>query len=117
MSAKEDVRGPRVEPATLHTYADWVRGDVSERGKHEHSLREVLTAILERLGSQVTWNVLTRALSIDHPKTIEHYVALLARMDAVFVQPALREDRLAAAPKTARKVMFTDPFIGHAVAD
>ena len=36
-------------------------------------------------------------------------------MDAVFVQPALLEDKLAPAPKKPRKVSFTDPFIFHAV--
>ena len=30
-------------------------------------------------------------------------------------EPALIEDKLTAAPKKARKVMFTDPFIFHAV--
>lgn len=29
-------------------------------------------------GSQVTWNVLAHDLSIDHPKTVADYVALLA---------------------------------------
>ncbi len=108
------ARSGRIEPATLRTYADWLRGDMAKRGKQEHFLREVLNAILERLGSQVSWNALSRALSIDHPATVKDYVELLARMDAVFVQPALREDRLAAAPKKARKVMFADPFVGHA---
>lgn len=113
----DHARAGRIEPSTLRTYADWIRGDVSKRRRHEHTLREVLGAILGRLGSQVTWNALGRELSIDHPQTVQDYVSLLERMDAVFVQPALREDRLSAAPKKARKVMFTDPFIGHAVAD
>lgn len=43
------------------------------------------------------------------------YVTLLASMDAAFVQPALAEDKLMAAPKKARKLMFADPFIFHAV--
>ncbi|MCP4666836.1 MAG: ATP-binding protein [Deltaproteobacteria bacterium] len=43
------------------------------------------------------------------------YVALLVTMGAVYVQPALMEDKLAPAPKKAKKVMFTDPFIFHAV--
>jgi hypothetical protein len=37
-------------------------------------------------------------------------------MDAVFIQPALVEDKLTAAPKKARKLMFTDPFIFHSAA-
>ena len=36
-------------------------------------------------------------------------------MDAVFVQAALLEDGLTAAPRKARRVMFADPFISHAV--
>lgn len=105
----------RIMPATLSTYSDWIRGDVLKRGKQEHYLREVLGAIVKRYGSQVTWNALAHDLSIDHPKTVADYVALLESMEAVFVQVALVEDKLTAAPKKARKLMFTDPFIFHAV--
>ena len=106
----------RIMPATFSTYSDWIRGDVLKRGKQEHYLREVLEAIVKRYGSQVTWNALAHDLSIDHPKTVSDYVALLASMDAAFVQAALVEDKLKAAPKKARKLMFADPFIFHAVS-
>ena len=102
-------------PATFSTYSDWIRGDVLKRGKQDHYLREILQAIVKRYGSQTTWNALARDLSIDHPKTVSDYVELLAAMDAAFIQPALIEDKLTAAPKKARKLMFTDPFIFHAV--
>jgi predicted AAA+ superfamily ATPase len=102
-------------PSTFATYSDWIRGDVLKRGKQEHYLREILEAIIKRYGSQVTWNALSRDLSIDHPKTVADYVALLESMDAVFIQFALVEDKLTAAPKKARKLMFADPFIFHAV--
>jgi predicted AAA+ superfamily ATPase len=52
---------------------------------------------------------------LDHPKTVADYIAILESMDAAYVQSALREDKLSAAPKKARKVMFTDPFIYHAL--
>ena len=96
----------RIMPSTLRVYSDWLRGDVNKRGKSEASLREVAASIRNRLGSQLTWNALSRELSIDHPSTVQSYVELLASMDAVFVQPALQEDRLRPAPKKARKVMF-----------
>jgi len=102
-------------PATFSTYSDWIRGDMLKRHKQEHYLREILGAIVKRYGSQVTWNALARDLSIDHPQTVSIYAALLESMDAVFIQPALLEDKLAAAPKKARKLMFSDPFIFHAV--
>lgn len=105
----------RIEPATFAVYCDWIRGDMAKRGKQEHFLNEILGSVVRRHGSQVTWNSLARDLSIDHPATVADYIALLSRMDVLIVQHALREDRLAAAPKKARKVAFTDPFIFHAV--
>ncbi|MCD4750408.1 MAG: ATP-binding protein [Thermoanaerobaculales bacterium] len=105
----------RIRRATLAIYADWIRGDFAKRGRKEESLREILGAVIRRMGSQITWNSLARDLSIEHPKTVADYVDLLVSMDAVFVQPALIENRLAGAPKKARKVMYSDPFIFHAV--
>lgn len=105
----------RILPATFLTYSDWIRGDVLKRNRQERYLREVLDAVLKRYGSQITWNNLAQDLSIDHPITVAEYIELLVSMDAVFVQYAILEDKLTAAPKKARKVMFTDPFIYHAI--
>ncbi|MBW1800543.1 MAG: ATP-binding protein [Deltaproteobacteria bacterium] len=105
----------RILPATFSTYSDWIRGDVLKRNKQEHYLKEILEAIAKRYCSQVTWNALARDLSIDHPKTVSDYVALLESMDAAFVQPALQEHKLGPSPKKPRKLMFSDPFIFHAV--
>ena len=104
-----------IRQSTLATYSDWIRGDVVKRGRQEAYLREILSAIVRRYTSQITWNALAQDLSIDHPKTVADYVGLLERMDAVCIVPALMEDKLTAAPKKARKVVFSDPFILHAV--
>jgi predicted AAA+ superfamily ATPase len=109
------AQNKKITPATLMTYSDWIRGDMLRRGKQEHYLREILTAIIKRYCSQITWNSIAQDLSIDHPKTVADYIAALELIDAVFVQAALIEDKLVAAPKKARKVMFTDPFILHAI--
>ena len=78
-------------------------------------MEEVLAAIVRRSGAQTTYNALARDLSIDHPATVRDYIAVLTSMDVLRVQPALREDKLAGAPKKARKIGFCDPFIFHAV--
>ncbi len=116
LTALNDLaRHGSILPATMATYSDWIRGDVLKRGKQEHFLREILQGMLKRYGSQVTWNALCQDLSIDHPKTVADYIDVLESMDAVFVQKALIEDKLVGAPKKARKLIFTDPFIFHAV--
>ncbi len=105
----------RILPATFYTYSDWIRGDILKRRKQEHYLREIVNGIIKRYGSQVTWNNMLADLSIDHPQTVSDYMNLLVSMDAVFIQHALREDKLTAAPKKAKKILFTDPFIYHAL--
>jgi len=109
------ARGGEVTTASLRTYADWIRGDVLRLDRNERYLREVLTGVDRRQGSQVTWNSFAKELSIDHPKTVADYVALLERMDALLVVPALAEHTHGPAPKKARKVFFADPFIHRAV--
>ena len=105
----------RILPATFATYSDWIRGDMLKRNKQEHNLKDLLSGVIKRIGSQVTWNALSRDLTIDHPKTISDYIEILQSMDVLYVQSALLEDKLAAAPKKAKKVLFSDPFIFHAI--
>ncbi len=104
-----------IQKSTYNTYSDWIRGDMLKRGKKEHFLVEILTAIEKRYGTQISWNTLAQDLSIDHPKTVSEYVAALEMMDVAFVQSAILEDKLLAAPKKPKKIYFLDPFIYHAL--
>ena len=88
---------------------------VPPQGKNEVYLQEIIQAIVGTAGSQVTWNSLSHHTSIDHPKTIHDYTTLLERMEALFIQPAIIESKLVAAPKKAKKLFFSDPFIFHAL--
>ena len=78
-------------------------------------MKPIIAAIITRYHSQVTWHALADALSIDSHKTVSDYCELLSTMDALFIQNALLLDKLVAAPKKARKLTFTDPFIYHAL--
>ncbi len=104
-----------IHPSTLVIYSDWIRGDMLKRNKQETYLKEILLGIIKHYTSQISWNNLAKSLSIEHHKTIADYMDILSHMDAVFVQQALQEDKLTAAPKKAKKVFFTDPFVFHAI--
>lgn len=97
------------------TYSDWIRGDCLKRGKNEHYLKEFLDVVIKTYGTQVTWNALAQHVAIEHPKTIQEYAQLLESMDTLFIQHALLEHKLTAAPKKAKKLYFCDPFIYHAI--
>ena len=105
----------KISQATLAIYSDWIRGDIMKRDKREHYLKEILEAIIKHYLKQVSWDNLTKELSIDHTQTIADYMGILASMDAVFVQAAIMEDKLKPAPKKRKKLMFCDPFIFHAM--
>lgn len=105
----------KIDLAVLDTYADWVRGDVIKHGKNDFQCQEFFRAMLTRLNSQVTWTSLTKDFSIEHHKTVAEYAELLQSMDAIFIQHALDENKLVAAPKKARKLIFSDPFIFHSI--
>ncbi len=104
-----------IEKSVLDTYSDWVRGDVIKHGKNDYHCREFFTAMQNRLNSQITWTALAKDFSIEHHSTVADYAALLSSMDAIYIQEALMEDKLTGAPKKARKLIFTDPFIYHAI--
>ncbi len=105
----------KILTATLATYSDWIRGDILKRNKKEVFLNEIIGAVIKYYNKQVSWDNLVKELSIDHTQTVADYISLLCSMDAVFVQAALIEDKLKAAPKKRKKLMFCDPFIYHAM--
>lgn len=109
------AKNKTISVASLATYSDWIRGDMLKRQKKEMFLREIIGAIIKHYTKQISWNNLLKELSIDHTLTVSDYVALLGSMDAVFVQSAIIEDKLTAAPKKHKKLMFCDPFIYHAL--
>jgi predicted AAA+ superfamily ATPase len=100
---------------TLKTYSDWIRGDILKRQRQESYLREIISNIINSYNKQLSWNAIADHVSIDSPKTVADYCELLEMIDALFIQKAIMLDKLVGAPKKARKLTFTDPFIFHAM--
>lgn len=104
-----------ISAATLTIYREWIYGDFFHYNKSENYLTEIVKGIIKRYGSQITWNALSKELSIDHHKTVSDYCQLLSQMDAIYILPAILEDKKTAAPKKAKKIYFSDPFIFHSL--
>lgn len=107
--------GKQIPSAIYRTYVQWIVGDILKRGKQERYLREIVSAIIPRLTKQISWHNLASEMSIDHHKTVADYIDLLCRMDVAVVLMALREDKLKASPKKAKKICINDPFIFHSL--
>lgn len=111
----EQASSGHISPATLAIYREWIYGDFFHYNKSENYLTEIIKGIVKRYGSQITWNALSKELSIDHHKTVSDYCQLLSQMDAIYILPAILEDKKTAAPKKAKKIYFSDPFIFHSL--
>ncbi|MBA3661157.1 MAG: ATP-binding protein [Gammaproteobacteria bacterium] len=109
------AKSGKILDTTLKNYMHRLKKLILKHGRHENFLQEIFDAMIKHYDSPITWNELSHELSIEHPKTIQDYITLLATYDAVFIQSALGANQRDAAPKKARKLMFTDPFIFHAV--
>lgn len=103
----------KISDETIKMFINCVKGMMIKQNKQESFLQEVFTAIIQHYNQQITWNMLSKETFINHPSTIADYVSTLESLDLVFVQCALLEKKLIAAPKKARKLMFMDPFLFH----
>ena len=66
LTAINDIaRENKILNSTLNTYSDWIRGDFLKKGKQESFLQQIIKAIFNRYGSQITWNNLTADLTIS----------------------------------------------------
>lgn len=98
-----------------NTYIQWIIGDFLKRNKKESTLREIILAVSDRLGTQTGFQNITSATTIQSHSTTQDYLQVLVNMDVLFFLEALREDRLRGAPKKAKKIHFSDPFIAGAL--
>ena len=105
----------KISDKTSTLYVNGVINELLLLGKHKNYIHEILIYIIHHYLTLVSLNGLVKELSIEHPKTIGNYLDVLAAIDVLFVQSALIEDKLTPAPKKARKLIFSDPFILHAM--
>ncbi|MCF7915865.1 MAG: hypothetical protein K9L66_11920 [Spirochaetaceae bacterium] len=71
---------------------------------------------MKSYGSTVSWNSLAKNLSIKHHITISDYYHILLDMNVLYIQEALREDNLTAAPKEQKKISFRVPLISQSLS-
>lgn len=105
----------RINKFIYRTYQEWVIGDFLKRNKREYFLKDIIAVLTDRLAKQISIHSIASQTEIQHHATIQEYLEILQDMDVLFIQPALREDKLRPAPKKAKKIHFYDPFIAQAL--
>lgn len=106
-----------ISKGTMNTYIHWIIGDILKYNKSENFLFEILRGIKSTYNTQISWNNLSRYLSIEHHKTISDYCDILVSIHVLHIQQAIIEHKLIGAPKKNRKLFFRDPFIDHSITN
>jgi predicted AAA+ superfamily ATPase len=101
----------KIDKYVYQTYLQWVIGDFLKKNKKEYFLKEIIFVLFERIAKQITFSDISSKTQIQHHATVEDYLSNLEDMDIIFIQYALREDKLKKAYKKAKKIHFSDPFI------
>jgi predicted AAA+ superfamily ATPase len=66
-----------ISKGVMNTYIQWIVGDILKHNKSEHYLFEILKGIKTTYNTPISWNNLSRFLSIEHHKTIADYCDIL----------------------------------------
>jgi len=92
------------------TYLAWIRGDLAKLGKDESIMREVLKSVLTKMPSALSWEGISKEISIKSPKTVYSYIntarALFVLLLSYFIDP----NTMTAKFGKNKKIHLLDPL-------
>ena len=99
-------------------YSDYVNliiRDITRWGGNEMYLRQIIQRIIETLSTQISWNALKDETEIATHDTARWYVDILKNSFVVSYVYQLNKGKGAPYYRKAKKIVFTDSFIFHAL--
>lgn len=108
-------RTERISRETYDLYIRVLAGDLARFDHDERTARDILAAIVERLGTPVSWRTLASEAGVGSHVTVQRYVDALERTYAIqtVYQYDVRHRRR--SPRKERKLYVSDPFMFHAI--
>ena len=106
----------KVSNITSKTYLDWLRGDWNRAGKSDRHMKEIISYLIRAAGTTISWNSISKQISINSPHTVQSYVEVLENMYALIVLNHLSADGRIEYRKN-KKIHFIDPLIYRVLGD
>jgi hypothetical protein len=103
----------RVSVATMATYLHAILGDIARQNKKETYLRQVMSRVIDTMGTPVSWNTIRKGTDMASHTTAEDYVNTLKENFIVCYLHCLDPRRGGADFDKEKKIYFEDPFIFH----
>lgn len=90
-------------------------GDLARWGSDERTARELLAAIVDKMGTPVSWRTLASEADLGSHNTAAKYVESLEKTFTLQTVYQYDPRRRRKAPKKDRKIYVADPFMFHAI--
>lgn len=107
-------RNGRISGETYDLYIRALTGDLVRWGHDERLARDLLAAVVEKIGTRVSWRTLASETEFGSHHTVRRYIETLERTFTLQTVHQYDEHRKRPSPKKERKVYIADPFMFHA---
>lgn len=94
-------------------YFHWVSGDMAIWGKQEKILIQLMSSIISKQTTSISWDSLAKESEIKSHKTVSSYIEDLENMFVLLILYFLELNKKIPDYKKNKKIYFLDPFIFH----
>lgn len=98
-------------------FYNWVIGDIFRMGKSERVALQILSSLIRKQPSALSWDSLARDAEVKSHLTISSYLEALEQMFVLKINYWYDLERKMANPAKNKKIHFLDPFIYRVFAE
>lgn len=99
------------------TYLAWIKNDLHKAGKDENIAKEILKAVITKIPSKISWDGLSKEISVKSPKTVNSYLHTFQEMFLAQIIPFLDPNTGLVQFGKNKKIAFIDPLIYQIIQD
>ncbi len=106
-----------VDEATKEAYLSWIKNDLYKAGKDESIAREITKAVLTKIPSRLSWEGISKEISVKSPKTVNSYLNVFTEMFLTHIAYYLDPNTGFVKFAKNKKIAFIDPLVYRILED
>ncbi len=102
-----------VEESIKETYLTWIKNDLAKIGKNDSIAREIIKSVLTKIPSAISWENISKEISIKSPKTVYSYLHVLSELSVLLLSYFIDPNTALIKFGKNKKIHFIDPLYFH----
>ncbi len=100
-----------IDDSIKQVYLTWIKNDIYKAGKEESIAKEILKSVLSKIPSRISWEGISKEISVKSPKTVNSYLHLFSEMFLLHISYFLDPNSSFVEFGKNKKIAFIDPLI------